>query len=150
MVFGHVYANPADYPDRWARIVAEEVTANEFIKEPLPDGAILLKDFPCPGPMQSTKQRYELLQREIVRGKIAVPAGQALGEGQGRGGTLDDHTVWEQATLDRDKAKATVESVIHDVVLEVGMDRVPDDLKDGLRNLGIEYCARRRAVRRSR
>jgi hypothetical protein len=36
VVFGHVVADPDDFPDRWARIVAEEVTVNEFVTEPLP------------------------------------------------------------------------------------------------------------------
>ena len=138
VVFGHVCANPVDYPDRWARTIAEEVTVNEFVKEPLPDGLILLKDFPCLSPMQSTDQRYDRLKREAVRGTIAVPVGQALGEGQGSSGrTPDDHTMWEEGSQDRDKSKATVESMIQDVVLEVGLDRVPDELKDALRKIGI-------------
>ena len=32
-----------DYPDKWARTVAEKVTANEFIVERLPEGAIRLE-----------------------------------------------------------------------------------------------------------
>ena len=137
VVFGHVFADPVDYPDRWARTIAEEVTVNEFIKESLPDGVILLKDFPSLSPMQSTDDRYEILKKEIVRKRIVVPVGQPLGEGQGSGGVLDDHTVWEEAQQDVGNSKATVESILQDVVMEVGLNRVPNELKDALRKMGI-------------
>src|SRR6516225_5209812 len=45
VVLGHVWADPEAFPDAWARTAAEEVTANEFIREPLPPGAIMLADF---------------------------------------------------------------------------------------------------------
>jgi len=138
VVFGHICAKSVDYPDRWARVVAEEVTANEFIKEPLPDDAILLKDFPCLIAMQSTHERYEILKQETVRAKIAIPVSQALGDGPESGkGALDDHSVWEEGEQDGDKAKATVESLIQEVVLEVGPGCVPADLTAPLRCLGI-------------
>src|SRR5208337_1804804 len=35
VVLKHVLADPADFPDEWARTMAEEVTVNEFIVEPL-------------------------------------------------------------------------------------------------------------------
>jgi predicted metal-dependent peptidase len=137
VVFGHLFADPEEHPDRWARVVAEEVTANEFIKEPLPDGAMRLADFPCLGPMQATVERYNILKQEAVRRRIAVPAGQPLGKGRGSGGsTLDDHAVWEEGQ-DRAKVKATVECVVQDVVLEVGVDCVPADLKDALLSMGV-------------
>jgi predicted metal-dependent peptidase len=50
---------------------------------------------------------------------------------------LDDHTVWDEAQRDAANAKATVESVLGDVAMEVGLDRVPDELKDALRKMGI-------------
>src|SRR5262249_13160338 len=31
VVFGHVLADPVDFPDSWARTVAQEVTVNEFV-----------------------------------------------------------------------------------------------------------------------
>ena len=40
VVLGHLLADPADFPDEWARIVAQEVTVNEFVKEPLPEGVM--------------------------------------------------------------------------------------------------------------
>ena len=133
VVFGHVCADPADYADRWARVVAEEVTANEFIKEPLPDGAILLEEFPSLSPLQSTQERYDILKTETVR--------QPLGDDQGSNGTLDNHMVWEKGQQDSETPKATIESVLHDVVLEVGPDRVPSELKDALGKIGIGNTA---------
>jgi predicted metal-dependent peptidase len=34
VLFGHLLVDPANYPDEWARTVAEEITANEFVHEP--------------------------------------------------------------------------------------------------------------------
>ena len=139
VVLGHIFAKPADYPDRWARVVAEEVSANEFVKEPLPAGGMLLKDFFNLSPMQSTDERYDQLKREVVRAQIISPQGQTLGDdGQGRvGHTLDDHTVWEEARQDADKSKATVEEILQDAVFEVGLGRIPSELKGDLGRLGI-------------
>jgi predicted metal-dependent peptidase len=36
VLFEHVFAEPADFPDAQARLIAEEVTANEWVREPLP------------------------------------------------------------------------------------------------------------------
>jgi hypothetical protein len=34
VVLGHVTVDRADFPDTWARVTAEEVTANEFVASP--------------------------------------------------------------------------------------------------------------------
>jgi predicted metal-dependent peptidase len=139
VVLGHVVADPSDYPDRWARTVAEEVTANEFVKEPLPDGGILLKDFPVLRPMQSTDERYNQLKHEVVRAQIRSPQGPTVGaDGQSCvGSTLDDHTVWEEEQRDPQQAKETVQAVVCDAVVEAGIENVPSELKDALRDMGI-------------
>ncbi|MEI8375968.1 MAG: VWA-like domain-containing protein [Planctomycetota bacterium] len=138
VVFSHVFADPANYPDRWARTIAKETTVNEFVKEPLPAGVILLKDFPCLSSMQSTDHRYDILKKETVRKRIIDPVGPPLGEGQGSAGSvLDDHTAWEEAQRDAQNAKATIESILGDVVMDVGRDRVPSELKDALGKMGI-------------
>jgi predicted metal-dependent peptidase len=75
VVLGHVLASPEDFPDQWARTVAEEVTANEFIHEPLPQGAMTLDRFPGLPPMESTAQRYNRLrkpQRRPALGTLQV------------------------------------------------------------------------------
>ena len=63
VLFAHILADPADYPDEHARTIAEEVTVNEFITEPLPAGAITLLQVPGLPPMESTNQRYAHLWR---------------------------------------------------------------------------------------
>ena len=73
VLFGHVLADPADYPDEWARTVAEEVTVNEFVKEPLPAGVITLDGFPALPPMESTDKRYARLKWRVSRKPIATP-----------------------------------------------------------------------------
>lgn len=35
-LFEHVFADPAEFPNRWARVVAEEVSTNEWVLGPLP------------------------------------------------------------------------------------------------------------------
>ena len=76
VLFNHVLAAPADYPDEWARTVAEEVTANEFIRLPLPGQAIRLERFPKLPPMESTNQRYARLKKKGARRPIATPRDQ--------------------------------------------------------------------------
>ena len=73
VLLGHVTADPADFPDEWARTVAEEVTVNEFVKEPLPKGVVILKMFPALPRMESTQQRYDRLKRNRHRPPIHSP-----------------------------------------------------------------------------
>jgi predicted metal-dependent peptidase len=74
VLFGHVIANPAYYPDEWARAVAEEVTANEFItEEALPSGVITLEQFPKLPRMESTDDRYKRLSQVKRRSLISPP-----------------------------------------------------------------------------
>jgi predicted metal-dependent peptidase len=113
VLFNHVLADPADYPDHWARTVAEEVTVNEFVKEPLPAGGITLKDFPDLPPMESTDQRYARLKRKGARLLISTPRDQASGGGgagqtaqqAGQGTRQDKQTA--QRTKDGTKNRKT-------------------------------------------
>ena len=73
VVFGHVVADPADYPDHWARTISEEVTVNEFVTEPLPGSPICLEQYPGLPAMESTHDRYERLRRQAHRPPIAPP-----------------------------------------------------------------------------
>src|SRR5580698_1244229 len=36
VLFEHLFADPVDYPDREALLIAQEVTVNEWVREPLP------------------------------------------------------------------------------------------------------------------
>lgn len=83
VVFRHVLADPADYPDRWACTVAQEVTVNEFITEPLPGGGIRLDHFPALPPMESTDDRYGRLATRRRRPPVVGPRQQQEGRGHG-------------------------------------------------------------------
>jgi predicted metal-dependent peptidase len=80
VVFGHLWADPEAFADEWARTVAEEVTVNEFVREPLPAGVITLARFPGLPPLESTGERYQRLKRATRRPLIGVP-GSAGGRG---------------------------------------------------------------------
>lgn len=72
VLFDHLLMEDLEYPNRRALIVAQEVTVNEFVKEPLPKGCILLKQYPYLPKMESTKQRYDRLKSEVEESKIIV------------------------------------------------------------------------------
>ena len=61
LLFGHVVATPEEYPDSEARIIAEEVTVNEWVVVPLPGRPLTLDQFPVLKPLEDTKMRYALL-----------------------------------------------------------------------------------------
>ncbi len=73
VVLGHVLTDPADYPDDWARVVAEEVTVNEHVSLPLPEGAITLDLFPGLPLLRSTRERYECLRKTRARVPVGSP-----------------------------------------------------------------------------
>jgi predicted metal-dependent peptidase len=84
VVLGHLDADPNEFPHRRARLIAEEVTANEFVPEPLPGEPLLLDQFPFLPPHEDTQQRYERLVMEL-------PPDDQQGQGVA---TLDDHSQW--------------------------------------------------------
>jgi predicted metal-dependent peptidase len=158
VVFGHVLADPADFPDGWARIVAEEVTVNEFVALPLPGNPITLDRFPNLPPMESTRRRYERLAKVRERRPVAgrgtaqgvpdagasqVGTGVALDDGQGpiepgsAGRTVDDHGVWAEARRDPGRSRQAICEVVKEALLEAGPDRVPEQLRPVLEGLGI-------------
>ena len=152
VVYGHVTADPADFPDRVARTIAEEVTVNEFIREPLPAGVVLLKDFPRLRPGQSTRERYEALAGRVPkrwRERMAPPAagGPAGGGGAsnpsppapagGRraappSGMADTHERWPAAVGDRDQCREQV----GEMIAAAGI-AVPADLAEALHQAGL-------------
>lgn len=150
VVFGHILADPTQYTDRWARTVAQEVTVNEFVDEPLPASPILLEQFPDLPPMESTDQRYDRLRRQTDRPPIGLLTGLVL-HGQGDGGqrssqqpaaaVLDDHSVWQEALNDATRSEAALRVVVQDAVIDVGIDKIPEALRPRLQALGIGHHA---------
>jgi hypothetical protein len=160
VIFGHVLADPADFPDTWARTIAEELTANEFITEPLPGTPITLDQFPTLPPLESTRRRYDRLKRLRKRSPIGacgtaqgvpdagagqVGTGVALNDGQGpigpgpAGRTVDDHSVWAEARRDPDRSRQAIREAVEEAVLKAGPGGVPEDLGPALEGLGIGH-----------
>jgi len=155
VVLGHVLADLADFPDEWAGTVAQEVTANEFIVEPLPATPILLSQFPKLPPMESTLQRYNRLRRQTQRFPLGGSSGAviidpATGAGsagtaaawtgkdrKGSGAVLDDHEVWQEARADLGRSETAIRAAVHDAAIEVGADGVPDSLRSALAAMHI-------------
>lgn len=63
VLFGHVVADPAQFHDQHARMLAEEITVNEWVSGPLPGMPILLAQFPELPPDEDTDTRYQRLAR---------------------------------------------------------------------------------------
>jgi predicted metal-dependent peptidase len=102
VLHGHLLADQSLYPDRDARIVAEEVTCNEFIREPLPPGVLRHRQFGLPDD-EDTEKRYErLAATNPSRGKSnSVPTRpdsgpNAAGSVPSGRISFDDHSVWAE------------------------------------------------------
>lgn len=121
VLFGHLLAQPDEFPDQSARIIAEEVTVNEWIVERLPGSPITIEQHPCLPPLEDTATRYARLVKDSARSgrksvrsaPKTVPTERKLVEsGQktpsiGRKieppgdkinlSPLDNHEIWEHA-----------------------------------------------------
>jgi predicted metal-dependent peptidase len=143
LLFNHLAADPKDFPDRWARTVAEEVTVNEFIAEPLPGDPVLLRDFPTLPPGESTAERYRRLRKVPRRARAEIA-------------TTDDHGAWGDAPGDQQAPgalKGAVAQAVEDAVVEAGglPEDLPDELKEAVRSLAGSVAGdAAEAVRRGR
>ena len=63
LVHRHCEMTPEEYPNREALALAQELCVNEDLPEPLPPGAVFLKDFPAVKTDQDVRQRYRILAR---------------------------------------------------------------------------------------
>jgi predicted metal-dependent peptidase len=135
IILGHLTADPKDFADLWARTVAEEVTVNEYVQEPLPAGVIMLDQFPGLPPHESTAQRYERLRKVAPSQRFSLQIDAALwvaGPGAGRQ-TLDDHRVWGEVR-DRQAAREALAEVVQ---LAAWEEEVPQELRAALQALGV-------------
>jgi len=121
----HLFANPADYPDRQARTVAEEVTANEWIIEPLPPGVLRIDQFGLPAD-EDTDQRYRRLasrskkplavQKTAPRGRKGAPHSRKRRsprrDSAGRIHTFDDHTFWDKPRKVPDQTRGVIDRAV--------------------------------------
>lgn len=67
VLFGHVYQEPEEQEDGQARTIAEEVTVNEWVPEPLPGTPVLLEQYPFLPENETTEERYEKLRNRANR-----------------------------------------------------------------------------------
>lgn len=113
VLFGHMFADRCRYPDRVARLIAEEVTANEWVPEPLPGEPIVLARFRELPAGEDTETRYQRLAGNcgLMHGKGLEwyqnrpcrdrkrPAADPKAAPTGKKAdlpvaTLDDHDIW--------------------------------------------------------
>ena len=139
LLFGHVLADPEEYPNSDARIIAEEVTVNEWVAAPLPGRPLTLDQFPALKPLENTKTRYAYLARKTAdQGRKAGPPGRktdALGPKSGLsapksgpvgpesspippgiGGVapLDNHDIWGGARENPVLGKLVIAAAVHE------------------------------------
>jgi len=158
ILFGHLTIDPSDYPDRWALTIALELSVNEFVKEPLPAGAVTLEQFPGLPGMESSKQRYERLRQVDAPfgidshsltgvpggdlggaidngdgdpGEVSDPAGEAGGDPSG---AIDNHAIWQEALQDPKATQRVLAELIQEAALEAG--GIPQELLDAIRAVG--------------
>jgi predicted metal-dependent peptidase len=117
LLFGHVFLDPEEFADQEALTIAEEVTANEFVREPLPGHPILLADYPSLPPHEDTLTRYKRLERpqsepgmdeklplvypnsslDVPKNAALVPNSAPAEPLLNQSATLDDHSIWTEA-----------------------------------------------------
>ncbi len=122
VLFGHLLMDEKRYLNRGALIVAQEVTVNEFVKEPLPSGCVLLKNWPMLKEMESTHFRYNKLKNQIRQVTIV----------------WDVDGLWGKNIPAKDKAKLkrAIQGMIDDAAMESGQG-VPKDMTDVCREHGM-------------
>jgi predicted metal-dependent peptidase len=119
LLFGHLLIDPADFADARALLIAEEVTANEWITLPLPGAPILLEHYPLLRRDEDTLTRYQRLAESEVpqfthatdenspsgvpesasavpKNLLCVPK-QAVPGQENAPHALDDHSLWDEA-----------------------------------------------------
>jgi|GEM_PF-2931852 len=124
VLLDHLVADPAKYPDRRARTIAEEVTVNEWITEPLPPGVLRIDQFKLP-PDEDTDERYRRLKGSKRRPAVRNPARRGPKKSQrckkksshprdSTGGTptFDDHSFWDQARKDPNRTREVIDRVV--------------------------------------
>jgi len=88
----HLWMTNEKYPDENALVIATEVTANQYVNEPLPCNPVLLKDFPELQKDEDAHTRYKKLEGKY-KSKIK---------------TLDNHAKWEQLNKNPELSKAII------------------------------------------
>ena len=97
VLLGHVFHESPPNEHKNARIVAEELSANEWVSHSLPGSPIVLADYPAILPNTDTDERYEQLKGIVPEAKVI---------------TIDEHTKWCEILAGGQLASAVVAVVI--------------------------------------
>ncbi|MCE9560531.1 MAG: VWA-like domain-containing protein [Planctomycetes bacterium] len=138
VVLGHLGLNIAEFPDRWAFIVACEVSVNEFVKLPLPPGGIHLEQFPDLPPMESTLERYRRLMRVAGNARFAISGVGGMScpgthSSEESGQVIDNHAVWNDGGEEAAVQEA-IAALVHEAAAEAG--GVPPELDAAVKAIG--------------
>lgn len=110
VLFRHLLADPRRFPDAEALLIAQETTANEWIREPLPGRPILLSQYPQLPAGEDTETRYGRLaehrrrnrrrryRKSPLTGRNSRHSGPKTRRQRSNPGTLcplDDHDIWD-------------------------------------------------------
>ena len=127
-IYGHIYLNPDDYPDEHALLIAEEVSVNENMPEPLPGQPYTLKSFPMLPPDEDTLKRYQRLakkfqaQRNQKSKNSSNQHGAQTKQSSADAATLgahdrtDDHSTWGSFRKNESVTKANIEQVLREAL----------------------------------
>lgn len=110
LLFGHVWMNSVDYPDRHALMIAQEVSVNEFVREPFPIRPVLLADYPQLPPNEDTVRRYQRLASDSRHDEEPT--------------TLDDHSQWADAGRSATSSKVVVKVAVEETVKSMSDEEV--------------------------
>ena len=109
VLFGHIFVPHSKFKDRRARVVAEEVTVNEWVPEPLPGNPVVLSSYKGLPKGEDTDTRYIRLAR-MRKKRVARPMP----------GTLDDHGVWVDAVAAGEAARLAARLTVRAAAGQLG------------------------------
>lgn len=88
LVFLHPFQDPCEFPNRDALLIAQEVTVNEYVPEPLPGKPLTLAEFPELPPGEDTLTRYHrLAENRMLADRVRL---------------LDSHALWDSGDQNRE------------------------------------------------
>ncbi len=137
VLFGHVYHVPEADEDTNARLIAEEITVNEWIDGPLPEGVVTLDQYPQLPESESTDTRYERLRQEPEE----RDEGDSDNSREPSIKPLDDHSQWPRTQSESKAAEAAAKL---DIAIAWGVISAKDR-----RNIGEAFKARVQEATRS-
>lgn len=157
VLFGHLLAQPDEFPDQSARIIAEEVTVNEWIVERLPGSPITIEQHPCLPPLEDTATRYARLvedsprsgRKSLPSAPKTVPMGRKLvqsGQKTPRAGRetesssvefsptpLDNHAIWEHARKNPHVGRLVISTAVREARIALNhrdWEQIPRRVRD--------------------